>query len=271
MAPFDYALEAAQKHRRRLLLLFIAGNFAGLAADCTLAHWSIGFYHPGMYLSALWPALAALVAAAFVPFEPPRFGKSVLYATAGASLVVGLLGLLWHLYGQFFAEPTFASLIYSAPLFGPAVISILGVTLFLYIRAGSRDVFRPLAAVAAVSCLGLAIMAYQDHAQNGFWIWTEWVPVLAGIYSAVVLGFYAYRRPLSGVERSLVLSVAVLMLLVGVVGTVYHVSAFFSFPTPLKERFALLAPPFAPLLFCDAAAFIGLTGLWFGGKEIKNG
>jgi hypothetical protein len=267
MAPFDNALETARKHRQRLLLLFIAGNFAGLAADCTLAHWSIGFYHPGMYLSALWPVLAALVTAAFVVFEPHRFGKLVLYGTAGASLVVGFLGLLWHLFGQFFAEPAFASLIYSAPLFGPAVVSVLGVTLYLYVRAGSGDIFRPMMAVAAVSCLGLAIMAYQDHAQNGFWIWTEWVPVLAGVFSAAVLGFYAYKRPLPGAERSLVLSVAVLVLLVGVIGTVYHVSAFFSFPTPLKERFALLAPPFAPVLFCDAATFIGLTGLWFGDAE----
>jgi pimeloyl-ACP methyl ester carboxylesterase len=263
MEPFDDALEAARKHGRRLLLLFIAVNFAGLAADCTLAHWSIGFYHPGMYLSALWPAFAALVTAAFVLRKPGRFGKLVLYGTAGASLVVGFLGLLWHLSGQFFAGPAFASLIYSAPLFGPAVISVLGVTLYLYVRAGSADIFKPLMAVAAVSCLGLAIMAYQDHAQNEFWIWTEWVPVLTGVFSAVVLGFYAYKRPLPGAEQSLVLSVAVLALLVGVVGTVYHVSAFFSFPTPLKERFALLAPPFAPFLFCDAAVFIGLTGLWF--------
>jgi hypothetical protein len=86
----------------------------------------------------------------------------------------------------------------------------------------------------------------------------------SGIFSAVVLGFYACKRPRPGAEQSLVLSVAGLALLVGVIGTVYHVSAFFSFPTPLKERFALLAPPFAPLLYCDAAVFIGLTGLWFG-------
>jgi hypothetical protein len=271
MAPSDDVLEIARKNRRRLLLLFIAANFVGLAVDCTLAHWSIGFYHPGMYLSALWPGVAGFIAAAFVLFEPGRFGKLVLYGIGAVSLAVGLLGLFWHLSGQFFAEPVFASLIYSAPLFGPAVISVLGVALFLYVRAGSADVYKPLTTLAAVSCLGLAIMAYQDHSQNGFWIWTEWVPVLAGIFSGAVLGFYAYKRPLPGAERSLVLSVACLVFLVGVIGTVYHVSAFFSFPTPLKERFALLAPPFAPLLFCDAAAFIGLAGLWFGGREIKNG
>ncbi len=73
---------------------------------------------------------------------------------------------------------------------------------------------------------GWRVMALLDHAQNGFYLWVEWAPIIMGVFSGVVylIGFW-YPRPDEGVRR-LLLAVAWAVLLVGLVGTFFHVVGF---------------------------------------------
>ncbi|HDR06402.1 MAG TPA: hypothetical protein ENN88_02090 [Candidatus Coatesbacteria bacterium] len=251
----------AERHKERLLLAFVGVNLLGYAADCTLAHWSTGFYHWGMLVSLLWPLAAGVPVILFVFRTPGRLGRVLLHIAAAGSLLVGVAGFLWHLAGQFLIVPRLESLVYSAPLLGPAVLAALGLLLFLYLRPPKGGLYRPLLLLAAASFLGLALMSLQDHAQNGFFHWSEWSPVIVGLFAAAVYAVAFFRGPGGRVLR---LACAWAVLLIGLAGTYFHVAAFLRHAAPLIERFALLAPPFAPILLCDAALFALLADLWSG-------
>ncbi len=248
-----------ERHRERLLLAFVGVNLVGIAADCTLAHWSTGFYHWGMFFSLGWPLVACIPTLVFTFKTPGRVGRPMLHVVAVGSILVGVAGFIWHLAGQFLPEPGLASLVYSAPLLGPIVLTALGILLLVYLRPPKEGLYRPLLLIAAVSFLGLALMSLQDHAQNGFIHWTEWSPVLIGLFSAVLYG-RGYFKGSGG--RELLLAAAWAVLFIGLVGSYLHVAAFFRHAAPFKERFSLLAPPFAPLLLCDGALFALLADLW---------
>jgi hypothetical protein len=256
-------LEWAAREHRKLLLGFIGLNFLAMAVDCTLAHWAVDFYHPGMYVALGVPLLFGLMVSFFALREPKRGGRIILYIIATIAAGSGLLGLFWHLAGQFLREPRMQSLVYSAPLLGPLMLTWLGAGLWCWLHFSDEKLYRPLLLLAALGFLGLAVMALLDHAQNGFYMWVEWAPIIMGVFSGVVC-FIGFANPNAdeGVRR-LLLGVAWAVLLVGLVGTFFHVVGFINHPAPIKERFALLAPPFAPLLFCDGAAFALLADLWF--------
>jgi hypothetical protein len=260
-------LDWAARERRKLLLGFIGLNFLAMAVDCALAHWSVDFYHPGMYVALGVPLVFGLVVLFFTLREPKRTGRIVLEVVAWVAAGSGLLGLFWHLAGQFLREPRMQSLVYSAPLLGPLMLTWLGALLWCRLHFDDEKLYRPLLLLAALGFLGLAVMALLDHAQNGFYLWVEWAPIIMGVFSGVVylIGFW-YPQPDEGVRR-LLLAVAWAVLLVGLVGTFFHVVGFIQHPAPIKERFALLAPPFAPLLFCDGAAFALLADLWSARKQ----
>jgi hypothetical protein len=263
-------LEWAARERRKLLLAFIGLNFLAMALDCALAHWAVDFYHPGMLVALGVPLLFGLIVLFFTMRQPKSAGRAVLEVIAWVAAGSGLLGLWWHLAGQFLQEPRLRSMIYSAPLLGPVMLTWLGALLWSWLHFDDEKLYRPLLLLAALGFLGLAVMALLDHAQNGFYMWVEWAPIIAGVFSGVVylIGFW-YPQP-DDAARRLLLGVAWAALLVGMVGTFFHVVGFIEHPAPIKERFALLAPPFAPLLFCDGAVFALLADLWFRGNKSRQ-
>ncbi len=119
-------LDWAARERRKLLLGFIGLNFLAMAVDCALAHWSVDFYHPGMYVALGVPLVFGLVVLFFTLREPKRPGRIVLEVVAWVAAGSGLLGLWWHLAGQFLQEPRMQSLVYSAPIAGSGYAHLAG-------------------------------------------------------------------------------------------------------------------------------------------------
>jgi hypothetical protein len=109
--------------------------------------------------------------------------------------------------------------------------------------------------------VGNFIFSLADHAQNGFFHETEWIPVAA---SAFAIGFlllpFAVR-----VNRSYVAVCVAVMLAqaaVGLLGFYFHTAANLRGPPPCAfDNFVYGAPAMAPLLFPNLALLV-FIGLW---------
>ena len=115
-------------------------------------------------------------------------------------------------------------------------------------------------------------LALCDHAMNGFFHATEWLPVFA---SALAVGFLgvALVDQHEGLVRVLV-AVLALQVVVGIVGFYVHLVADINgLSSSLFENFIHGAPVFAPLLFVDlmCLAMLGLWGMRSQGAAERSG
>jgi hypothetical protein len=111
--------------------------------------------------------------------------------------------------------------------------------------------------------IGNFVLSLTDHAQNAFFYWYEWVPVLSsalavGALIAAIADFrnHAFLR--------ICMCLMAVQIIVGVAGWVLHLIAVAKCPMDTTwERIVFSAPVFAPLLFANLAilALIGLATL----------
>jgi hypothetical protein len=115
--------------------------------------------------------------------------------------------------------------------------------------------------LAAGGFIGNFVLSVADHAQNGFFYKSEWIPVAS---SALAIGFLIVPLILP-VARGYILTCIVVLLiqaLVGVLGFYLHNLANLNGPSPrLIDNLIYGAPPFAPLLLPDLA-LLAAIGLW---------
>ena len=109
--------------------------------------------------------------------------------------------------------------------------------------------------------LGNFLLSLTDHAENGFFHWTEWIPVASSAFAVtfllLVFFFKVTHRYLAACGWVLLLQA-----LAGCAGFVFHMSAdVHGISRSLFQNVVDGAPPFAPLLFPDLAV-LGWIGLW---------
>jgi hypothetical protein len=108
--------------------------------------------------------------------------------------------------------------------------------------------------------VGNFTLSLADHATNGFFHWTEWIPVVSSALAVGVL-FATFVAPITPGFRKACLAVMILQAIVGVLGFVLHIQADLHGPSGrLIDNVLSGAPPFAPLLLPNLAllAWIGL-------------
>jgi len=244
---------------------FALVNLGFLAPDIYLAHSTNLFHNPAeyvpFYFSLAAPAL--LLAASVAAWRGSVRGWRVLGQVVGwGAVAVGVAGLILHLGSRFFYEETLESLVYTAPFAAPLAYTGLGLLLIMNRMVDPESAEWPLwvLLLALGGFVGNFIFSLTDHAQNGFFRRTEWIPVVA---SAFAIGFlllpFAVR-----VNRSYVTVCAAVMLAqvaVGLLGFYYHTAANLRGPSASRfDNFVYGAPAMAPLLFPNLAllAFISL-------------
>jgi hypothetical protein len=250
-----------------LLELFVASNLAVLAADIVLAHSVNQFRKPAEYIPLYFSAGAPVFLLAAV-LAKWRWRLHAVWRDIGLlvgwlAVLVGLAGVLYHLQSSFFAERTLRSLTYAAPFMAPLAYAGLGFLLILNRMVASRTAewARWVVLLATGGFFGNFILCLTDHATNGFFLKTEWIPVLS---SALATGFLIVPVVMGVSRRYLDLCLAVLGLqaLVGIVGFWFHLRMNFYTPgVSLFEKSVYGAPPMAPLLFPNLVA-LALIGLW---------
>jgi hypothetical protein len=242
--------------------LFCVANLSFLGVDIGIAHLENGYARRMEWLPIFFSALAtALLLPGLLGSKHPRI--VLLDRIAGWGAVgVGIAGMMLHLESAFFAERTLRDLVYSAPFVAP--LSFVGVGLLvLLLRSddASGPDFGPWVLVLALGGFsGNYALSLLDHAQNGFFHATEWVPVAAASLAIGVLAV-ELARP-RAMPRVFFFGVMLLQVAIGVTGFGLHVAANLrETAASFVDRFVFGAPAFAPMLFADLA-LLALIGLW---------
>jgi hypothetical protein len=247
--------------------LFVTVNLAILAADIYVAHSVNHFaraaeYIP-LYFSLAASALLAVVIVLRWVFHFDAAWRDVGYLIGWLSILVGLGGVLYHLASSFFLARTLKSLTYAAPFAAPLAYTGLGFLLLVnrMVAPRSAEWAHWVILMALGGFFGNFVLTLTDHASNGFFTRTEWIPVVS---SAFATGFLIVPLITTVTRRFLDLCLIVLIVqgLVGVLGFWYHLQANLIAPEhTLFEKLVNGAPPLAPLLFPNLVG-LALIGLW---------
>ncbi len=247
--------------------LFVTVNLAILAADIYIAH-SVNHFQKAaeyipLYFSLGAPAvLFVMIGLRWIGrFEAPW--RDVGYMVGWLSVLVGLGGVLYHLESRFFLDRTLKSLTYAAPFAAPLAYTGLGFLLLMNRMVASRssEWARWVIFLALGGFFGNFVLSLTDHASNGFFVKTEWIPVIS---SALATGFLIVPLVLTVTRRFMDVCLIVMLTqaLVGVLGFWFHIQANLLDPGHnLFDRLVNGAPPMAPLLFPNLVG-LALIGMW---------
>ena len=247
--------------------LFVTVNLAILAGDIVIAHSVNHFgktaeYIPFYFSLASPIVLVVLIALRWLGgFQSPW--RDMGYLIGWLSILVGLGGVLFHLESRFFLDRTLKSLTYAAPFAAPLAYTGLGFLLLVnrMVAVRSAEWARWVILLALGGFFGNFVLTLTDHASNGFFARTEWIPVIS---SAFATGFLIIPLVMQVTRRFLDLCLVVMFVqaFVGVLGFWFHLQANLVEPgSSLWERLVNGAPPIAPLLFPNLVG-LALIGLW---------
>jgi len=247
--------------------LFATANLGILAADIYIAHSVNQFGVKAEYVPLYFSIAAAVLLAVAIVLgwiAHMRRTWSITGAILGwAAILTGLAGVLYHLDCRFFAERTLKSITYAAPFAAPLSYTGLGFLLLLNRSLAPRtaDWARWVIFLALGGFFGNFVLSLTDHAENGFFLHTEWIPVIA---SAFAVGFLAVPLLAPVTRRYLdwCMLVMIAQALTGVLGFWFHLRANLIEPGhSLFDKLVNGAPPMAPLLFPNLVA-LAWIGLW---------
>jgi hypothetical protein len=249
--------------------LFAAANLAILAADIYIAHSVNQFRNPAEYIPLYFSFCAGALIFVVIAlrwiwgFQAPW--RDIGYLVGWASVLIGMGGVIYHLHSRFFVDRTLRSLTYAAPFAAPLAYTGLGFLLVMNRSVPSRssEWAKWVILLALGGFFGNFVLSLTDHAENGFFLKTEWIPVIS---SALAAGFLLVPLILPVARRFLDLCLIAmgLQIVVGLLGFWFHVRANLIEPgVSLFDKLVNGAPPMAPLLFPNLAvlAFIGLWAL----------
>jgi hypothetical protein len=247
--------------------IFVTLNLLILAADIYIAHSVNNFRRPAEYIPLYFSMIAPIALAVVIVlrwiFRQDAPWRDVGYLVGWVSILVGLGGVLYHLESRFFVDRTLQSLTYAAPFAAPLAYTGLGFLLLVdrMVDVRSAEWARWVIALALGGFLGNFVLSLTDHASNGFFEKTEWIPVFS---SAFATSFLLVPLLMNITRRYLDLCLLVMLAqaLVGVAGFWFHLRAnLFEPGAGLWERLVNGAPPMAPLLFPNLVG-LALIGLW---------
>jgi hypothetical protein len=181
------------RDHRMWLEAFVLVNLAFLSLDIFLAHSVNQFRNPAEYIP-LYFSLAAppvlIVGWACSGLGYPAVGRDLGYLVGWLAIAIGLVGVILHLDSHFFYERTIRSLVYAAPFAAPLAYTGLGLLLVMnrMVDASRPDWAYWVLLLALGGFFGNFIFSLTDHAQNGFYHTSEWIPVLSS--ALLVVAFF---------------------------------------------------------------------------------
>jgi hypothetical protein len=247
--------------------VFATLNLAFLTLDIYLAHLGNNFARRAEFAPLIFSMLASFLLAAALWWREFRRARRLWHwiglLVGWCSIGVGVAGVIYHLDSQFFYERTLRSLTYAAPFAAPLAYTGIGLILLLDRMVPAESSEWPLWIVflTLAGFFGNFVLSLSDHAGNGFFRWTEWIPVVSSAFAVTFLLMPLFAPP---TRRYLTICAAVLLLqaVVGAVGFLFHVQAdIHGVSRSIFQNLVDGAPPFAPLLFPNLA-LLGCIGLW---------
>jgi hypothetical protein len=258
-------MNALFKNTRMLIEVFVLVNLAFLALDIFIAHSINSFHHPAewvpFYFSHSAPVL--LVAELISNWRGPKARTLMGWGVGLCSIAVGISGALYHLSSSFFEAQTIRSLVYAAPFAAPLAYTGLGFLLVLnrMVDSDKMEWGQWLIFLGLGGFAGNFVLALLDHAQNGFFSPTEWIPVISSALAIGILAATFFGKP-SRSFFDIALAIMGVQIVVGMLGFYFHGMAVTSGKaSSFFQNLITVAPLFAPLLFANLA-ILAAVGLW---------
>jgi len=252
--------------------LFVLINLAFLALDIYIAHSTNQFrrwaeYIP-FYFSLIAPAALVVGLLAHYRWRYSILWRDVGYLVGWLAVLIGIVGVVLHLDSRFFFECTLKGLTYAAPFAAPLAYTGLGLLLIMNRMENSRTLEwgQWVVLLALAGFFGNFIFSLTDHAGNGFFRSSEWIPVIS---SAFAVGFLVVPLLIPVTRKFLGLCAVVLavQVVVGVAGFLFHAEANLQGPSVhIWNNLVNGAPPMAPLLFVNLV-LLAAVGLWMIYKQ----
>ncbi len=263
-------------HRSLIIELFVVSNLGFLALDIYIAHSFNAFSNPAEWIPFYFSFTAPLLLILEMKMNWDR--KKQHYRMIGivvgsCSVLVGVAGLLWHLDSTFFEYQTLRSLVYTAPFIAPLAYAGLGCLLIMnrMVKQDEMEWSQWLIFFGLAGFFGNFVLALLDHAQNGFFLLKEWIPVISSAVAVSFLGT-ALARKCSIRFFEICIAIMFLQVFVGVIGFYFHaISVTEGLSSSLFENLIYTAPVFAPLLFVNLAFLSGLGLLGIRNNQIQYG
>jgi hypothetical protein len=255
---------------RRCAEWFVVANLAFLGVDIALAHAENAFRRRVEWAPIIFSGVATICLVPMAIGWRNKLWHHLEVVVGTGAVLVGVAGMALHLQSGFFQTQTLRNLVYSAPFVAPLAYVGVGLVLLMLRMAEATDPemgwwLMLLALGGFAGNLGLSLL---DHAQNGFFRWTEWVPVVAAAFGCSFLLVAWIWPPVSPVR--LAWSLLAVQSVVGVLGFILHVwGDWHREAAHVTDRFLYGAPAFAPLLFADLAVLAAI-GLWARGRSPQN-
>jgi hypothetical protein len=209
------------------------------------------------------PVLLVIALAARDWWGRPGWWKWIGMVVGVVAIGLGLSGVIYHLDSQFFYERTLRSLTNAAPIAAPLANTRIGMVL-LHERKEPQPIGhwgRWILFLARGGFFGNFVLSLADHAENGFFHWTEWIPVASsGFAVAFLLVFFFVPTTARYLKACAIVMLA--QAVVGGIGFLLHAEADLHGPSrSFFQNIVNGAPPFAPLLLPNLM-LLGLIGLW---------
>ena len=253
------------------LELFVIANLAFLALDVFIAHSVNAFAHWAEWIPFLFSIIASLLLLLALLIRSSGLWHLGGLGVGWCAVGVGIGGLLFHLDSQFFADFTIKSLVYTAPFIAPLAFCGLGLLLIMNrkiygesIEWGQWVVF-----MALGGFFGNFVLSLCDHAQNGFFKPSEWIPIFT---SAIAVGFLVtvLLQPINLPFLKVCVAILIVNGLVGIFGFYLHLSVDLqSAELNMGDKLIYGPPLFAPLLFADLA-LLGMLGIWHLARKVQE-
>jgi len=260
---WEISLPTWSRWRRLVVDLFVLANIAFLARDVDIAHSVNSVAEPVEWVPFVFSVVASPVLALAIVAEwrfAPRLGRWLGLLTGWAAIAVGIGGMILHLRSQFFEDQSIHSLVYTAPFAAPLSYAGLGFLILMnrMIDANDKDWGRWVVLFGLGGFIGNFILSLCDHAQNGFFLLAEWIPVVSSAY-AVAFFAVAALMPRDGSFLRACMYLAGVQAIVGAIGFVLHINGISGGVSSLLRENILFGPPlFAPLLFSNLAVLVGI-------------
>lgn len=253
-----------------LIDFFIVINLSFLVFDIYVAHSTNNFSHNAEWIPFYFSLIAPILLSVDMWLnwnvnKPGSYFLSLL--VGGLAIIIGITGLIWHLHSTFFEYQTLRSLVYTAPFIAPLAYTGIGSLLVMnrMVDCETIEWGQWLIFFGFGGFIGNFILSLSDHAQNGFFIFYEWIPVISSAFAVSFLGVVLLRK---STTRFIDVSIwiMIIQIIIGLIGLFFHsqtilnnsMSSFF-------ESIIYNAPIFAPLLFVNLAvlAILGLIDIRF--------
>lgn len=254
---------------------FALANLAFLALDIYIAHSENGFLRKAEWVPFFFSLAAPLLLGAALWTRHfggmPWLWRAIGYLVGMVAIGLGLSGVIYHLDSQFFYERTIRSLTYAAPFAAPLAYTGVGLLLLLdrMVPESSQDWGRWVIFLTLGGFFGNFALSLTDHAGNGFFHWTEWIPVVSSSFAVAFLAVFFFV-PATARYLKACAAVLAIQVLIGAVGFLLHAEADLHGPSrSFFQNVVNGAPPFAPLLLPNLA-MLGAIGLWVEARNERQ-